>query len=68
MSKIITVKLDGSRTVRDFHRCHDCDDCPLNVGAVPDSSWKLPCGQQHCWDDCFEHDCDNCPVVGFCKH
>lgn len=32
MSKIITIHADGSQTIRYFHRCGDCKDCPLNEG------------------------------------
>lgn len=62
MSKVITIHADGSQTIRYFHRCGDCKDCPKNEGiSVMGCSNVLPCGQYHCWDDLTEYDCSKCP-------
>lgn len=69
MAKLITINTKGEVVrVVEFHRCGDCNDCPLNQGIfVMGCSNVRPCGQYHCWDSCYEHDCDSCPAVNFCK-
>ena len=52
MSKILTLHEDGSKTVRTFHTCGDCSDCPYNNEVRVDGcSNVLPCGQYYCWDN-----------------
>lgn len=66
MSKILTLHEDGSKTVRTFHTCGDCSDCPYNNGVRVDGcSNVLPCGQYYCWDNWAGYDCSKCP--GLCK-